>query len=110
MQREIRVRYYEVDDSVLVDGEYVIRGVAGRILWLLLSMREEEGRSTFLNRELRVHPFLKLPPLRDNLENRLINLERRMEKLSLPIRLERPARGRMRLSCDASPRLEMVAA
>jgi hypothetical protein len=100
--RNVLVRYLEADDSILVDGEYLIRGVAARILWLLLTLHQTEGRSTFLNRELRQHPFLKLSSYKDNLESRLLNLKRRLEERNLPIRLERDARGRVRLDFDTS--------
>ncbi len=107
---ELHVRYYEADDSVIVNGEYLIRGVAGRILWLLLTLHDAEGRSTFINRELRHHPFLKLPAYRDNLESRLHNLRRRLDEKGVPIRIEREQRGRLRLACQARPKLERVAA
>ena len=64
----LRVKWYEADDSILVDDEYLIKGLPGRILYLLLSLREEDGRASFTNRELRLHPLLKLPSYKDNLE------------------------------------------
>lgn len=108
----MKIRYYEADDTVMVDGEYVIKGVAGRILFLLLTLRADEGRTVFLNRELRLHPFLKLPSYKDNLETRLLNLQRRLEDKNLPIRLDREQRGRIELACnpDVQPHLERVAA
>jgi adenylate cyclase len=64
----LRVRYYEVDDSVFLDDGYLIKGVSGRVLWLLLALHAEHGRSTFSNRELRLHPSLKLPGFKDNFD------------------------------------------
>jgi putative methionine-R-sulfoxide reductase with GAF domain len=104
----VRVRYYEADDSVFVDGEYLIKGLPGRILWLVLTLRAAEGRSTFSNRELRLHPFLRLPSYKDNLETRLLMLQRRLDEKRLAFRLHREQRGRLHLACDAALELEKV--
>ena len=106
----LHVRYYEADDSVFVDGEYLIRGLPGKILWLLLSLRQKEGRTTFLNRELRLHPFLKMPAINDNLATRLLMLQRRLDDKQLPVQLLREERGRLRLVCDLNITLESVSA
>jgi hypothetical protein len=106
----LKVRYYEADDSVFLDDTYLIKGLPGRILWLLLSVREREGRDTFTNRELRLHPWLKLPSYHDNLEARLLMLQRRLQDKSSPLRLERAQRGRMRVDCSATLELELVPA
>jgi adenylate cyclase len=102
----LKVRYYEADDSVFVDGEYLIKGLPGRILWLLLTVRQREGRDTFLNRELRLHPLLKLPSYKDNLEARLLMLQRRLEDKGTSLRITREQRGRLRLACAMSVELE----
>ncbi|MBX3206385.1 MAG: GAF domain-containing protein [Labilithrix sp.] len=106
----LRVRSYEADDSVFVDGEYLIKGLPGRILWLVLTLQREEGRSTFQNRELRLHPFLKLPSFKDNLETRLLMLQRRLDDKGLALRLHREQRGRLRLDCPLRIELERVPA
>ncbi|MET0284966.1 MAG: GAF domain-containing protein [Polyangiales bacterium] len=102
----LKVRYYEADDSVFVDGEYLIKGLPGRILWLLLTVRQREGRDTFLNRELRLHPLLKLPSYKDNLEARLLMLQRRLDDKGSSLRITREQRGRLRLSCERTVELE----
>jgi adenylate cyclase len=102
----LKVRYYEADDSVFVDGEYLIKGLPGRILWLLLTIRQREGRDTFLNRELRLHPLLKLPSYKDNLEARLLMLQRRLDDKGTSLRIAREQRGRLRLSCEMTVELE----
>ena len=104
----LKVRYYEADDSIFLDGEYVIKGLPGRILWLLLRLRESEGREVFLNRELRLHPALKLPGYKDNLEARLLMLQRRLQDKDSVLRIHREQRGRLHLSCDARVELELV--
>jgi adenylate cyclase len=86
----------------------LIKGLPGRILWLVLTLRETEGRSTFSNRELRLHPFLKLPSFKDNLETRLLMLQRRLDDKGLAFRLQREQRGRLHVACDASLELEKV--
>ncbi len=92
----LRVRYYQADDSVFVDDEYVIKGVPGRILWKLLGERVA-GRETFTNRELRLDERLGLPVGADNLEARLLVLRKRLAGGAFGIELDRVARGRLAL-------------
>ncbi|AKU99606.1 Adenylate cyclase [Labilithrix luteola] len=104
----IKIRYYPADDSVLIDGDYLIKGLPGRILFRVLSLRQAEGRSTFLNRELRLDPFLRLPAFKDNLETRLLMLQRRLEEKGSTIRLSREQRGRLHVVCEGDVVLETV--
>lgn len=72
------VRCFAHDHSVFVDNAYLIKGVAGHILWTLLNEYQASGRRDFCNRELRRDAQLALPDLSDNLETRLILLHCRM--------------------------------
>jgi adenylate cyclase len=105
-----RVRFFAVDGSTFLDGDYVIKGVAGRLLWSLLRQYDTEGRTDFTNREVRLDPTLDLPDFRDNFESRLIMLKRRLDERSAPIRIEKTGRGRFRLDVDTAIRLEEAGA
>lgn len=93
----IRVRRYAENDSIFVGDEYMIKGVAGAILWKLLSDFVNEGRTEYSNRELRLDPAIRLPDLSENLEARLILLQRRLEERCPSLRIEKTGRGQFRL-------------
>ncbi|GLH71095.1 hypothetical protein GETHPA_26280 [Geothrix rubra] len=95
--RPVVVRHYTENDSVFLDGEYLIKGVAGSILWALLRDHLALGRTDFTNRELRLDPRVRLPDVSDNLEARLVLLGRRLEERGACIRLQKTGRGRFRL-------------
>jgi hypothetical protein len=91
------IKHYQSDDSVFVDDEYLIKGIAGRILWKLLRIYDSEQRVQFTNREIRLDGGLQLPDVKDNLEARLILLRRRLGDKSEVLRLVPEGRGRFRL-------------
>jgi adenylate cyclase len=105
----VPVEYYQADDSVFVGGEYVIKGVPGRILWKLLNEHAADGRTTFTNRELRLDERLGLPAGNDNLEARLLVLRKRLTVLECGLRLDRVGRGRLALHVDRPPALSEIA-
>ena len=100
--RPLRVRHYAVNDSVFVDEDYLIKGVAGAILWKLLRDHVHDQRVEFSNRELRLDPSIRLPELSENLEARLVLLARRLAERCPFIRFEKTGRGRFRL-CVTRP-------
>jgi hypothetical protein len=91
------LRHFAHDHSVFLDGDYLIKGVAGAILRLLAEDWLASGRCEFSNRELRLDPRLTLPDVVDNLEARLLLLQRRLAERTAPLRLEKCGRGRWRL-------------
>lgn len=101
----VTVRHYAENDSVFFGDDYLIKGVAGAILWALLR-DHQAGRSSFANRELRLDPRIRLPDISDNLEARLILLQRRLLEREACVRIEKTGRGRFRL-CVARP-LQLV--
>lgn len=105
----VQVRHYTADGSVFVEGDYLIRGVAGRALWHVLTRHRDEGRDEFTNKELRLDPTLGLPSFRDNLDSRLLLLKRRLEERQAPMRIVKSGRGRFRVELDAPLVLDLVA-
>ncbi|HEY6895760.1 MAG TPA: GAF domain-containing protein [Rhodocyclaceae bacterium] len=104
----VKVRHYGFDHSVFLDGDYVIKGVAGAVLWRLLQQYGEDGRVEFSNRELRLDPALGLPEVGDNLEARLLLLQRRLADRQACVQLEKAGRGRLRLRLNRPLLLEHV--
>jgi GAF domain-containing protein/predicted pyridoxine 5'-phosphate oxidase superfamily flavin-nucleotide-binding protein len=102
------VRFFAVDGSTFLDGDYLIKGVAGRVLWSLLHRYETDGRVDFTNREVRLDPTLELPDFRDNLESRLTLLKRRLQERGASIQIEKTGRGRFRLVVTTALNLEGV--
>jgi adenylate cyclase len=104
--RPFSVVHHLFDDSVFIDGEYLIKGVSGRLLVHLLGLHLQEGRADFTNREMRLSDELRLPDFKDNLETRLLLLRRRLDEKAAPIRLLRTGRGKLRLEIAGPALLE----
>lgn len=102
----LRIRHYRADDSIFIGDDYLIKGVAGAILWKLLRDNAANGRVLFSNKELRLSPEIRLPEFAENLEARLILLRRRLAERCPDLGLEKEGRGRFRLRFDRPLTLE----
>jgi adenylate cyclase len=92
------VSHEPTDHSIFVNNEYLIKGVAGAILWRILSDYIESRRVVFTNRELRRDPRLGLPEITDNLEARLVLLQHRLAERRPELSLRKAGRGRYELT------------
>lgn len=106
--REIRIRHYRADHTVFVDNDYMIKGVAGAILWKIVREYSVCGRAEFTNRELRLDPALRLPEYADNLEARLVLLQRRLCERRAGIAIDKCGRGRFRFLVEGRLTLEEI--
>ncbi len=102
------IRYYAENSSVFIDGDYLIKGVAGAIFWALASDYVGQGKRIFSNRQLRLDARIHLPELSDNLEARLILLAKRLTERDACVRIEKCGRGQFQL-CVQRP-LTLIAA
>jgi GAF domain/Pyridoxamine 5'-phosphate oxidase len=103
------VRHYAENDSVFLDDDYLIKGVAGAIFWALVNDCINEQRTAFSNRELRLDRRIRLPDISDNLEARLILLQRRLVERDACVRIEKTGRGRFRLRLNRPLQLVHIA-
>ena len=98
---QLHVHRYRSNNSVFLNDTYLIKGVAGAIFWKLVHDYRQRGRTAFSNRELRLDPAIGLPDVVDNLEARLILLQRRLAEQPHPLRIEKTGRGQFRLCVGA---------
>ncbi len=104
----LQLRRFKANDSVFINDDYLIKGVAGAIFWKLASDYVNLGRTEFSNRELRLDPGIRLPDVTDNLEARLLLLQRRLTEHGPHVRIEKTGRGRFRLAVTRPLELQEV--
>jgi adenylate cyclase len=96
------VRHFAGDDSIFLDEDYLIKGVAGAIFWTILGDYHHTRRIAFSNRELRLDSRIRLPDITDNLEARLLLLSRRLLERQASVQMKKTGRGRFQL-CVSRP-------
>jgi len=96
------IRHFAGSDSIFLDEDYLIKGVAGAIFWTILGDYQQRRRVAFSNRELRLDGRIRLPDISDNLEARLLLLSRRLAERQAAVQLKKTGRGRFQL-CVARP-------
>jgi adenylate cyclase len=96
------VRHFAGSDSIFLDEDYLIKGVAGAIFWTILGDYHQTRRIAFSNRELRLDSRIRLPDVTDNLEARLLLLSRRLLERQAAVQLKKTGRGRFQL-CVSRP-------
>lgn len=96
----LTVRHFAANDSIFLDDDYLIKGVAGAILWALLDDFTQRGRTSFTNKGLRVDSRIRLPGASDNLEARLVLLQRRLAERNAGIAIDKTGRGRFTLTVE----------
>src|SRR5690606_10384296 len=104
--RALQVRFYARLSTLFIAGQYVIKGIAGAILWKLLREYRDSGRRIFSSRELRADSSLNLPDTSDNLATRLLLLRRRLDEMALGISLRKCGRGQVELRVEQPLELE----
>jgi adenylate cyclase len=100
------IKHYAANDSVFIDEEYLIKGVAGAILWKLLHDFTTQQRTEFSNRALRLDRSIGLPEVGDNLETRLILLQKRLLERCDFLHIVKTGRGRFQLQVDRAMSLQ----
>jgi hypothetical protein len=80
----------------------------GAILWKIAGEHARDSRAEFTNRELRLDPALRLPEYAENLEARLVLLQRRLFERNAGIAIDKCGRGRFRLVVDGRLALEEI--
>ena len=96
----LQLRYFTRDGSVFIDGQYLIKGVAGAVLWKIAGDAQHHGRTCFTTRELRLAG--------DTLGVRLLLLQRRLADWGGPLQIRRLRRGCYELQQQQAMRLECV--
>ena len=100
------VRHFAGSDSIFLDEDYLIKGVAGAIFWTILGDYKQTRRVAFSNRELRLDGRIRLPDISDNLEARLLLLSRRLAERQAAVQLKKTGRGRFQLCVSRPLQLE----
>ncbi|MCP2513720.1 GAF domain-containing protein [Achromobacter mucicolens] len=103
----LHLRYFPRDGTIFIDDQYLIKGVAGAILWKIANDAQRTGRWDFSTRQLRLAgSSLGLPDIQDNLGVRLLLLQRRLADWGGPLQISKVRRGCYTLMAARALRLE----
>jgi hypothetical protein len=94
---KMKVSYDQARQALMVNGEYITRGVQANLLRKIIMLYKETGRTEFDWRELAANKLLVCNQQSTGLTTRMLRIINRLEKKHLPLKIEKYDRGKYRL-------------
>lgn len=106
IEGEFRLVHHAYDDSVFIDNDYVIRGVAGACWCICCGGTWRRGAPNSPTARSGSGPSCGCRISRTTWRPRLLLLRQRLEERAAPVRLARAGRGLIRLDLSGRPRID----